>query len=118
MAEADDLSDELVIIDHGKIIEKGKPKDLKNRLGEGDIVEFKVIEVDLRDQIVERLKQLDFVKWAQVFGKQMIKLNALGGLKRISEIMDAVEVKMLDIGVHENTLEDVFIDLTGRELRE
>ena len=118
MAEADDLSDELVIIDHGKIIEKGKPKDLKNRLGEGDIVEFKVAEIDLRDEIVERIKQLDFVKWAQVFGKQMIKLNALGGLKRISEIMDAVEVKMLDIGVHENTLEDVFIDLTGRELRE
>ena len=118
MAEADDLSDELVIIDHGKIIERGKPKDLKNRLGEGDIVEFKVAEVELREEILERIKQLDFVKWAQVFGKQMIKLNALGGLKRISEIMDAVEVKMLDIGVHENTLEDVFIDLTGRELRE
>jgi ABC-2 type transport system ATP-binding protein len=118
MDEADDLSDELVIIDHGKIIESGKPKDLKNRLGEGDIVEFKIAELDQRAEIVERLKKLDFVKWANLAGKQLIKLNALGGLKRISEIIDTVKVKMLDISVHENTLEDVFLDLTGKELRE
>ncbi len=118
MDEADDLSDELVFIDHGKIVKKGKPKELKNSLGEGDIIEFKVAEVDLRSEIVERLKQLDFVKWAQVIGKQIIKLNALAGLRRISEIMDAVKVKMLDISIHENTLEDVFLALTGKELRD
>ena len=118
MEEADDLSDELVIIDHGKIIDQGSPSELKNRLGEGDLIEFKVAEVELRPEIAERLKKLDFVNWVKILGKKRIKLNALGGLRRFSEILDAVEVKMLDISVRENTLEDVFIDLTGRELRD
>ena len=118
MDEADDLSDELVIIDHGKIIIQGKPRDLRNKLGEGDIIEFKVAEVDLRSEIVERLNKLDFVKWVKIIGDQQIKLNALGGLRRISELMDAVQVKMLDIFIHENTLEDVFLELTGKELRD
>ncbi|UCE04702.1 MAG: ATP-binding cassette domain-containing protein [bacterium] len=118
MEEADDLSDELVIIDHGKIIDQGSPSELKNRLGEGDLIEFKVAEVERRPEIVERIKKLDFVNWVKVLGKKRIKLNALGGLRRFSEIMDAVEVKLLDIYVRENTLEDVFIDLTGRELRD
>jgi len=118
MEEADDLSDELVIIDYGKIITKGTPEELKGKLGEGDILEFKVKEIDLRDEIIERAKTLDFVKWGKSVGKHRIVLNALDGLRRVSEIMDAVKVKMEDISVRQNTLEDVFIDITGRRLRD
>jgi ABC-2 type transport system ATP-binding protein len=118
MEEADDLSDELVIIDQGKIITKGTPEELKGRLGEGDILEFKVKEIDQRDEIIERAKALDFVKWGKPVGKHRIVLNALDGLRRVSEIMEAVKVKMEDISVRKNTLEDVFIDITGRRLRD
>ena len=118
MEEADDLSDELVIIDHGKIITKGSPDELKGKLGEGDILEFKVKEIEMRDEIIERAKALDFVKWGKSVGKHRIMLNALDGLRRVSEIMDAVKVKMEDISVRKNTLEDVFINITGRRLRD
>ncbi|MFX1327610.1 MAG: ABC transporter ATP-binding protein [Promethearchaeota archaeon] len=118
MEEADDLSDELVIIDHGKIITKGTPDELKGKLGEGDILEFKIKEVEQRDEIIERAKSLDFVKWGKSVGKHRIVLNALDGLRRVSEIMDVVKVKMEDISVRKNTLEDVFIDITGRRLRD
>jgi ABC-2 type transport system ATP-binding protein len=118
MEEADDLSDELVIIDQGKIIIKGTPEELKGKLGEGDILEFKVKEIDQRDEIIERAKALDFVKWGKPVGKHRIVLNALDGLRRVSEIMEAVKVKMEDISVRKNTLEDVFIDITGRRLRD
>ncbi|MHA1149534.1 MAG: ATP-binding cassette domain-containing protein [Promethearchaeota archaeon] len=120
MEEADDLSDELAIIDYGKIIAEGTPKELKGRLGEGDIIEFKVKEKDVkkREQIVEKLQKLSFIKWAKVLGKSKIALNGLDGLRRISEIIDTVQVKMLDISIRKNTLEDVFLDLTGRRLRE
>src|SRR6056297_3631343 len=40
MEEADDLSEELVIIDRGKIIAQGSPKELKGKVGKGDIIEF------------------------------------------------------------------------------
>ena len=118
MEEADDLSDELVIIDYGKIITQGTPNELKGKLGEGDILEFKVSETEKREQIIERARKLDFVKGGSLMGKHRIILNALDGLRRVSEIMDAIGVKMEDISVRKNTLEDVFIDLTGRRLRD
>ena len=118
MEEADDLSDELVIIDHGKIIAQGTPNELKGKLGEGDILEFKVAQENLREEIIERAKKLDFVRWGKIVGRHRILLNALDGLRRVSEIMDTIEVKMEDISVRQNTLEDVFIDLTGRRLRD
>ena len=118
MEEADDLSDELVIIDHGKIIAQGTPDELKGKLGEGDILEFKVKEIDQREEIIERATKLDFVQWGKPLGKHRIVINALDGLRRVSEIMDVVKVKMEDISVRKNTLEDVFIDLTGRRLRD
>ncbi|MFX1338917.1 MAG: ABC transporter ATP-binding protein [Promethearchaeota archaeon] len=120
MEEADDLSDELVIIDYGKIIAQGTPKELKGKLGEGDIIEFKVKEKDRenRDDIILRLEKLDFIRWVKKVGKSRILLNGLDGLRRISEILDVVQVKMLDISIRKNTLEDVFIDLTGRRLRD
>lgn len=117
MEEADDLSDELVIIDYGKVIAQGTPRELKGRLGEGDNIEFKVSNPELRTEIIERAKTLDFIRWGKEIGKQRIILNALAGLRRFSEIMDIVEVEMKDISVRENSLEDVFIDLTGRRLR-
>lgn len=120
MEEADDLSDELVIIDHGKVIAEGAPRDLKGRLGEGDVIEFSVEEKEAenREQIASRLKELSFIQWVKTLGKAKIILNGLDGLRRISEIIDAVKVKMLDISIRNNTLEDVFLDLTGRGLRD
>ena len=118
MEEADDLSDELIIIDYGKIIAQGTPKELKGRLGKGDVIEFKVKEQVNRVEVIPRLEKLDFVRWVKPVGKRRIILNGLDGLRRINEVIDAVEVKMLDISIRKNTLEDVFIDLTGRRLRE
>ena len=118
MEEADDLSDELIIIYSGKIITQGTPSNLKGRLGEGDIVEFKVDEGINREQIIPRIKELDFVKWVKPIGKRRILLNGLDALRHISNIMEVVKVKMLDISIRENTLADVFIDLTDRRLRD
>lgn len=118
MEEADDLSDELVIVDYGKIIAQGTPKELKGRLGKGDVIEFKVKEDVNRDELIPRIEKLEFVKWVKTVGKKRISLSALDGLRRISEILDATKVKMYDISIRKNTLEDVFIDLTGRRLRE
>jgi ABC-2 type transport system ATP-binding protein len=118
MEEADDLSDELVIIDYGKIIAQGTPKELKGRIGKGDVIEFKVKDNVNREEVLERVEKLDFIKWVKTVGKHRIILNALDGLRRINEILDTVQEKMLDISIRNNTLEDVFIDLTGRRLRD
>lgn len=118
MEEADDLSDELLVVDYGKIIAQGTPSELKGKLGEGDIIEFKINNPEKRDEVIELATTLDFVRWGKSVGKRRILLNALDGLRRISDIMDVVKVEMKDLSVRENTLEDVFIDLTGRRLRD
>ena len=118
MEEADDLSDKLVIIDHGKIIAKGRPSELKGSLGNGDIIEFKINGEVTREELMPKIERLDFVESVLPIGKKRIALHAMDGLRRISEIMDTVQVKMLDISIRKNTLEDVFINLTGRRLRD
>ena len=118
MEEADDLSDKLVIIDQGKIIATGKPSELKGSLGNGDIIEFKINGEVTREELIPRIERLDFVESVVPIGKKRIALHAMDGLRRISEIMDTVQVKMLDIAIRKNTLEDVIINLTGRRLRD
>ena len=123
MEEADDLSDNLAIIDHGKIIAEGSPQDLKGKVGKGDIIEFRLDEehLKMRHSIVESLSVVHDVSWAKDLGKERISFSALKGLKRMSEFYDFLkekhEVKMKDVVIRQNTLEDVFIELTGRELR-
>lgn len=124
MEEADDLSDELAIIDHGKIIAQGTPNSLKGNVGKGDIIEFKLPHEKLssREEIVSKLKNLHQINWVKELGKERISFNVLDGLRNISQYYDFLttecSTKMHDIVIRQNTLEDVFIALTGHELRE
>ncbi|UYP47095.1 Vitamin B12 import ATP-binding protein BtuD [Candidatus Lokiarchaeum ossiferum] len=123
MEEADDLSDELAIIDHGKIIAQGTPQELKGKVGEGDVIEFRLMEKELnkREQIVHFLDKQTSVLWAKELGKERISFSALNGLRKISEFYDQIDqkfkIKLRDLVIRQNTLEDVFLDLTGKELR-
>lgn len=123
MEEADDLSDELVIIDHGKIIAQGSPQELKGKVGEGDVIEFRLMgeELHKREQIVDYLNKKESVLWAKELGKERISFSALDGLRKISEFYEQIDqsfnVQLRDLVIRQNTLEDVFLDLTGRALR-
>ncbi len=123
MEEADDLSEELAIIDHGNIIATGTPQELKGKRGNGDIIEFRLIqdELEKRDKIVSFLNQIEDVIWAKPLGKERIAFCSLDGLKKISNFYDKMITsfgsKMNDLVIRQNTLEDVFLDLTGTALR-
>ena len=123
MEEANDLSDELAIIDHGIIIAQGTPSDLKAKLGDGDVIEFYLDESEIkkREEIINNLEKIDYIKWVKSFGRHRIAMSANDGLKRFSELYNELlknNITPQNISIRQNTLEDVFIDLTGRELRE
>ena len=124
MEEADDLSDELAIIDYGKIIAEGTPQELKGKIGRGDIIGFRLLDdkLEFREKVVEDLEQNPAVLWAKSLGKERVSFSALDGLRKISGFYDELEskfrVKMHDLVIRQNTLEDVFLDLTGRTLRD
>jgi ABC-2 type transport system ATP-binding protein len=123
MDEAERVSDRVAIIDHGELLVLDTPEALKKRAGEGD-----VLEITLADH--QGAWQRDEIKRAMANIGVEIHLDAEQGLlvvrapdiaSKLTEILGGLqklEVGSGDVKLRENSLEDVFIQLTGRRLRE
>ncbi|MGZ4893868.1 MAG: ABC transporter ATP-binding protein [Halobacteriota archaeon] len=120
MEEADALSDRVAIIDHGKLLQLDTPANLKKTIGAGDVIEMQLSEPEQNETVMSALKSVQGIQEInEVAGKINIRaLNALSRLPEIIELVDATHARVSDISLRENTLEDVFIYLTGRGLRE
>lgn len=120
MDEADRLADRLAIIDHGKLLLLDTPQNLKKTIGEGDILEL--ILGDKNENAVnhfaERLSSLslDFK-----INDETVLIRHSGIIEHIpaiKSIADENGLKISEIKLRENSLEDVFVHLTGRNLRQ
>jgi ABC-2 type transport system ATP-binding protein len=120
MDEADQLSDRIAIIDHGKLIRLDTPENLKKEIGEGDIVDIKLSDISLNQNLIDLFTdQEDVISAVEVNGRIIIRaLNAVGKLPMMMQIVEKLNARVADISIRQNTLEDVFIDLTGTGLRE
>jgi ABC-2 type transport system ATP-binding protein len=120
MEEADALSDRVAIIDHGKLLQLDTPANLKRTVGSGDIIEMQLAEPERNESVMARLKSIKgILEIKDVGGRINVQaLNAVSLLPEIIERVDATRARVSDIAIRENTLEDVFIYLTGRGLRE
>lgn len=117
MEEADELCDRVAIIDYGKIVVEGAPERLKEKEGRGDVIEIEF--TGPAGAAIKKLKGLKFVKTVSKIEDRLV-LVAEAGVSRLGEIIRTstkAGVKVGRIRYQENTLEDVFIDLTGRRLR-
>lgn len=125
MEEADQLCDRIAIIDHGKIIALDTPENLKKGIQRTDIIQINVS--NLRQEDEEKLGSLEGVQKAAVtftdatVGEATIKMH----VERAEEVMPmATELlikggaRILTLEQTKPTLEDVFISLTGRKLRD
>ncbi|MBN1139741.1 MAG: ABC transporter ATP-binding protein [Anaerolineae bacterium] len=128
MDEADRVADRVAIIDHGELLVVDTPEALKRRVGEGDALEidFKGVEGDeagsrareaLSPLCGEGSRGITAVDAAH--GTLTVHaLNAVAVLPAILEALAAVGLQPGEVHLRQNTLEDVFIRLTGRRLRE
>jgi lipooligosaccharide transport system ATP-binding protein len=109
MDEAAALCDRVIIIDNGKIIETGVPQKLiKEHVGE-DVLEVAFNEVILK-ALKEELPDADI----EIFGDQIrVFVNRHGVFERILKKFPGV-----NMSIRNANLEDVFLKLTGRKLRE
>jgi ABC-2 type transport system ATP-binding protein len=119
MEEADRLCDRVAIMDHGRILALGTPAELKQSVGADTVVTIKAAG-DL-DRLAERLgADVEGVtRTRQVDGG--IQLHMQGTDRLIPRIVLAAErggFDLADVSVAEPTLETVFINLTGKELRD
>jgi len=118
MEEADQLCDRVAIMDHGRVLALDTPTNLKRSTGADTIVTLKV--TDGADQLASLLADLDGVVETRVVGGS-VAVHTRGMAHMVPRIVNVAEearAEILDLGVAEPSLETVFINLTGKELRE
>ena len=110
MEEADQLCDRLAIIDHGKIVALDTPSNLKKSLG-GDVVRIRIKKPNMA--ALKKLKYVKNVKHKD--GVLSFAVNDAGA--HLQEILKEVG-KAESVESRSPTLQDVFINLTGEEIRD
>jgi ABC-2 type transport system ATP-binding protein len=119
MEEADEFCDRVAIMDHGRILALDTPAQLKASIGVGRIVIVSAAgDLDsLANALVEGVAGAH--KARVVDGRIHLSVDASEGmLPRIIDAAEAAGSSVHDLSVTEPTLESVFINLTGKELRE
>lgn len=117
MDEAERMADRVAIMDHGKLLKLDTPEALKHTVGEGDVLEIET-EIGAGDRALSAISRL--VPQVSSSNHTLI-IRARGVVELLPAIMDAlhaVDAHPGEVRLRANTLEDVFISLTGRKLRE
>ena len=118
MEEADYLCDRVAIIDRGRIVALDSPKNLKDQIG-ADLVVLEIGDGHL-DDLAGVLSDFDWVISAEASGDAVV-LRVDHGESRIPEIVltaSRAGVKIRSVSMHEPTLEDVFLEFTGKKMRD
>jgi ABC-2 type transport system ATP-binding protein len=119
MEEADQLCDRVAVMDHGRVLALDTPANLKKSTGADTIVTIKV--AGNADQLAENLKRdIDAIVTTRVQENAVIvDMRSTDRLvPRLVASAESSNIEILDLAVAEPTLETVFINLTGKELRE
>jgi ABC-2 type transport system ATP-binding protein len=119
MDEAETLCDRVAIVDHGRVIALGTPRELIGSLGAEHVVEFALAPgAPPLDEAT--LRELDDVRVVRPLGGGW-ELHA-GALHRtvpaLLGFLDERQLELAHLSTHSATLEDVFVSLTGRQLRD
>ncbi|MCP5096297.1 MAG: ABC transporter ATP-binding protein [Chloroflexi bacterium] len=123
MDEAERLADRVAIIDHGKLLRVDTPDALKQQTGQGDVIEIQLLQpLNEGDAspIENELSEIVSHCWID-FARSVVTVRALNGVALLPQILQTLTVAGCQPGnvkIRENSLEDVFIQLTGRKLRE
>jgi ABC-2 type transport system ATP-binding protein len=120
LEEADELADQITVIDHGRVIAEGTPRELKRRLG-GDRVE---VVVHRHDDLALAGEALTAAAGAPAdVDRDALRVSAPSSdrvhtLTAVAAALSAAQITAADIAVREPTLDEVFLDLTSNRDRE
>ncbi|WP_018752044.1 ABC transporter ATP-binding protein [Paenibacillus sanguinis] len=120
MDEADRLSNRVAIIDHGKILQIDTPERLKEKSGKGDILQVRLsgIPAGQTDKLLEAFPPV-FTEKKLVDGLLLLGAShVVEHIPIVNQTLKAFRIQMVDMTIRKRTLEDAFISMTGRGLRE
>jgi len=119
MDEAERIADRVAIIDSGRLLQLDTPHNLKRSIGEGDILELKLFTRDSSnlDKAETELKEHGFSVVRDEYTWAIRAMDMVPRIHEIYQLLDQENVSISEMKVRQNTLEDVFIHLTGKSLR-
>ncbi|MCM3782187.1 ABC transporter ATP-binding protein [Neobacillus mesonae] len=117
MEEVQSLASRVVIVDQGHVIAQGTIDELVKNIRHEEKIKLEVVE--LTDALLDNIKQLDGVKHVTLTGTliQIISQAGTGNLDRILSLAKGAG-GVISIHAEKPTLEDVFLTLTGKQLRD
>jgi ABC-2 type transport system ATP-binding protein len=140
MDEADRMADRVAIIDHGKLLVLDTPEALKRSIGEGDVLELEIKEISAERALaaIEELRNLTslqggvtdeaisssrnrLLRSASFVRNNLIVVRGPNIVDRLPMIITTIQNvggQVGEVHLRANSLEDVFISLTGRRLRQ
>jgi ABC-2 type transport system ATP-binding protein len=123
MEEAERLADRVAIVDHGRVIAQGTPRELIASLGAEHVVEFAVGGDGRRERAV-----LDDSTLRSIAGVRTARRRGDGYALQVTHLHETMpaliaelerrDLTLDELRTHTATLEDVFVALTGRQLRD
>ena len=120
MDEAEKLCDRVAIVDHGKVIAWGTPQELIAGLSASTIVTLRAGEAGFPEALDAELGAIEGVvqvrREAQDLSLAVSELHAV--LPNVLALLEGRGIALIGLATHKASLEDVFIALTGRQLRE
>jgi ABC-2 type transport system ATP-binding protein len=117
LEEADRLADRIAVIDEGAVIAEGTANELKSGLG-GDVVVLKIEDPTRLDVAVEALRSIGTGEPRLDRAAATVTIPVAEGARSLMEAvrrLDAAGIEPADLGLRRPSLDDVFLDLTGRD---
>jgi ABC-2 type transport system ATP-binding protein len=117
LEEADALCDRIFIIDHGVIVAEGTPDELKRRIS-GDVLTLRVdTEVTAARELLKAHEQVRDISDADGDLRLTVERGE-EALPALLRVLDAAGIRLSSASLSRPTLDDVFLTLTGRSLRD
>ncbi|MFX1238200.1 MAG: ABC transporter ATP-binding protein [Promethearchaeota archaeon] len=118
MVEADALSDHIAIMDHGKVMALGTLDELKGSFRDGNILEFSFSSKKELLQAKENFSKLEKIKKVTELENNQLVVTFIGGIETFkNDILKCVK-SFKTLHFREDSLEEIFLKLTGRGLRD
>jgi len=120
LEEADQLADQIAVVDHGRVIANGTADELKAQVG-GERLELTVTRGGDLDAAVQALRPYSSGELQVDADRRHLVVPVTRGAQQLAEVvrdLDAEQIPLDDLALRRPTLDDVFLALTGRAAEE
>lgn len=118
MDEIEQICTKIAIMDKGKIIAQGTKEEIKDMIGVEENIEMELSNV--ADEFVQKIKADKNIKEYKIQGNEVRIISKKGkhSLSKVLEYANSSQIKIRKLTSKEPTLNDVFLEITGKELRD